>query len=213
MALSGVLIAAVRTGLTARLARSPATIAELASELDIEPAPTRLLLECLRAGGHVRVRSGRFELSRAGRRWLSPDAPFSVASFVAATSDYWTWWSGLDFAVRAPSAVSLAARSPGRGLISGQGTPHGHHDTPPDDPYWRRYILGQLDLARLCASEVARKLPLARGARSVLDIGGGHGWYSAELCRRHPGLSATVLDLPGSASVGRPVAAGAARGG
>ena len=73
------------------------------------------------------------------------------------------------------------------------------------DPYWRRYITGQLDLARLSASEVARKLRLPGDARSLLDIGGGHGWYSAELCRRHPGLTATVLDLPGSAAIGREI--------
>ena len=46
---------------------------------------------------------------------------------------------------------------------------------------------------------------LPENAGSVLDVGGGHGWYSATLCRRHAGLSATVLDLPGSARVGREV--------
>ena len=35
------------------------------------------------------------------------------------------------------------------------------------------------------------------GCAKLLDIGGGHGWYSAELCRRYPRLTATVL---GSAS-------------
>jgi cyclopropane fatty-acyl-phospholipid synthase-like methyltransferase len=56
---------------------------------------------------------------------------------------------------------------------------------------------------------VARKLRLPSGARQVLDIGGGHGLYSAALCRRHPGLTATVLDLPGSAAVGREIVAAA----
>ncbi len=82
------------------------------------------------------------------------------------------------------------------------GRPVGHHGAPPDDPYWRRYIGGQYELARLSAAEVARKLPLGGNPRSVLDIGGGHGWYSAQLCRRYPRLTATVLDLPGSAADG-----------
>jgi cyclopropane fatty-acyl-phospholipid synthase-like methyltransferase len=80
---------------------------------------------------------------------------------------------------------------------------------PPDDPYWERYIRGQRELARLSAAEVARKLRLPSGARQLLDIGGGHGLYSAALCRRHPGLTATVLDLPGSAAVGREIVAAA----
>jgi cyclopropane fatty-acyl-phospholipid synthase-like methyltransferase len=43
----------------------------------------------------------------------------------------------------------------------------------------------------------------------MLDLGGGHGWYAARLCRRHPGLSAVVIDLPGSAAVGREIMAAA----
>ena len=87
------------------------------------------------------------------------------------------------------------------------GQPTGHHDAPPGDPYWQRYISGQLDLARLSAAEVARKLRLPGDPRSLLDIGGGHGWYSAELCRRYPQLTATVFDLPGSAAIGREIIA------
>jgi SAM-dependent methyltransferase len=190
MGLSGILIAAVRTGLAARLAQAPATAAELAADVGLDPVPTRLLLDCLRSGGHVSFRNGRYQLSRSSRRWLDPDSELSVARFVAGTADYWTWWSGLDEVTR-------------------RGQPVGHHDAPPGDPYWRRYITGQLDLARLSANEVARKLRLPAGAHSLLDIGGGHGWYSAQLCRRYPGLTATVLDLPGSAAIGREIIAAA----
>ena len=87
------------------------------------------------------------------------------------------------------------------------GQPFGHHDAAPDDRYWQRYIRGQHELARLSAREVARKLRLPRNSHSLLDIGGGHGWYAAELCRRHPRLTATVLDLPGSAAIGRQIIA------
>lgn len=190
MALSGMLIAAVRTGMTARLARQPSTAADLAADLGLDPVPTRLLLDCLRSAGHVTSRAGRYQLSRSSRRWLDPDSELSVTRFVAGTSDYWGWWSGLDEVTRG-------------------GRPAGHHDAPPGDPYWRRYIGGQLELARLSADEVARKLRLPGGPRSLLDIGGGHGWYSAQLCRRYPQLTATVLDLPGSAAIGREIIAGA----
>lgn len=188
MALSGVVIAAIHSGVTARLAEKPATAAELADELGLDPVPTGLLLDCLQSCGHLTCRGGRYELSRSSRRWLDPDSDLSMAQFVAGTADYWTWWSGLPEVIRS-------------------GQPVGHHDAAPDDPYWHRYISGQLELARLSASEVARKLRLPRNSRSLLDIGGGHGWYSAELCRRHPSLTATVLDLPGSAAIGRDIIA------
>src|SRR5215469_2463522 len=137
-----------------------------------------------------RCQAGRYRLSRSGRRWLHPDSGLSVARFVAGTADYWSWWSGLDEVTRgAPVA--------------------GHHDAPPGDPYWRRYIGGQSELARLSAAEVARTLRLPGHPGSVLDIGGGHGWYSAQLCRRYRHLTATVLDLPGSAAIGREIIAAA----
>lgn len=190
MALSGVLVAAVRTGMIAALTERPSTAAELAAGLGLDPVPVRMLLDCLRSAGHVTRRGERYRLSRRSRRWLDPESPLSVARFVAGTADYWDWWAGLDEVTR-------------------HGRPVGHHRAAPDDPYWRRYINGQLDLARLSAAEVARKLKLPARARSLLDIGGGHGWYSAELCRRHPGLTATVLDLPGSAAAGREIIAAA----
>jgi len=187
MAASGVLVAAVRTGIVARLASAPASAEEIARDLSLAPTPTRLLLDCLIAAGHARRgRDGVVRLARRDRRWLDPESEVGVARFVNACGDYFDWWRDLDRLIETGASVE-------------------HHDRGPDDPYWRRYVLGQLDLARLTAAEVARRLVLPAGAGSVLDVGGGHGWYSATLCRRHPGLSATVLDLPGSARVGREV--------
>jgi SAM-dependent methyltransferase len=190
MALSGVVVAAVRTGVTSRLAAGDATAAEVAADLGLDPLPTRLLLDCLRSAGHVAERSGRYRLSRSARRWLDPGSPLSVAGYVAGTADYWPWWAGLDETVRT-------------------GTSSGSHHAEPDDAYWRRYMTGQRELARLSAAEVARKLPLPASPRALLDIGGGHGWYSARLAERYPTLTATVLDLPGSAAVGRELIAAA----
>jgi SAM-dependent methyltransferase len=184
VATSGVLVAAVRTGIVARLASAPARPEELARDLGLAPTPTRLLVDCLIAAGHARRgRDGAVRLARRDRRWLDPESEVGVARFVNACGDYFDWWRDLDRVIETGASVE-------------------HHDRGPEDPYWRRYILGQLDLARLSAPEVARRLVLPEGASSVLDVGGGHGWYAATLCRRHPGLSATVLDLPGSARVG-----------
>jgi SAM-dependent methyltransferase len=190
MALSGIIVAAVRTGITARLAAGHATAPQLAADLGLDPLPTGLLLDCLRSAGHVTERSGRYRLSRSARRWLDPASPLSVAAYVAGAADYWPWWSGLDEAVRT-------------------GKTSGSHGAAPGDPYWHRYITGQRELARLSAAEVARKLPLPGRPQALLDIGGGHGGYAAALCARYPGLHATVLDLPGSAAVGRELIAAA----
>ena len=188
MALSGVLIAATRLGVTSRLADRPATVAQLAAELELDLTATQLLVDCLRSIGHLTRRGSRYELSATARRWLDPRAELSVARFIEGNHDYWAWWSNLTDVVRT-------------------GQSFHHHDAAPDDLYWRRYVTGQFELARLSASEVAGKVRLPSGPRTLLDIGGGHGWYSVQLCRRHPSLVATVLDLPGSARIGREIVA------
>ena len=191
MALSGVVVAAVRSGVTARLAGGQATAPKVAADLGLDPLPTRLLLDCLRSAGYVAQRSGRYRLTRRGRRWLDPASPLSVAAYVAGR----------------------------RRLLVLVGRAAGHHADRerhrvrtrrgPTTRTGSRYIAGQRELARLSAAEITKKLPLPRRPRALLDLGGGHGWYSASLCRRYPGLTATVLDLPGSAAVGREIIAAA----
>jgi O-methyltransferase domain len=190
MALAGALVAGAELGLYPRLAKGPASAAQLAVDLNLDQAGVELVLELLRAAGHVARRADGYRLSRRGRRWLDPGSDLSVAGFVASNTDYWAWWA----------ALPQVART---------GQPVGHHAVDPDDPFWDRYIHGQFELARLSAGEVARKVPVPSGSTTLLDVGGGHGWYSASLCRRHPDLRATVLDLPGSARVGRQIMAAA----
>lgn len=176
----------VATGLFERLARGgPATGDDLARELGLQPAGTRLLCECLAAMGHLKVARGRrYRLSRRSRPWLDPASPRSVTAFVEHSATYWPWWEQLEALVRDGTHVEL-------------------HDAGADDPSWEVYIRGQFQLARLSAPEVAKAVALPDGARSVLDVAGAHGWFSAALCDRHPGLRATVVDLPGSAAIGR----------
>lgn len=178
----------VAVGLFERLARGgPARGDDLARDLGLQLAGTRLLCESLAAMGHLKVgRDGRYRLSRRSRRWLDPASPRAVTHFVAHSATYWPWWDGLEELVRDGTHVEL-------------------HDAAPQDASWQTYVRAQYELARLSAPEVARAVALRAGARSVLDVAGAHGWFSAALCDRHPGLRATVVDLPGSAAVGRQI--------
>src|SRR4029450_10865269 len=61
---------------------------------------------------------------------------------------------------------------------------------------WALYQRGMRNIAGLSAGELARRVPVPRGARDMLDVGGSHGYHSVVLCRRRLGLRSTVLDLP-----------------
>src|SRR5690349_12245016 len=99
---------AQRTGVFKRLARGPATVVELAEELDLQPAGVKLLCDSLAAAGVVRARrGGRYELARRARRWLDPDSGSYVGGFLADTDNYWPWWAGLEDLVRDGRHVEL----------------------------------------------------------------------------------------------------------
>jgi 2-polyprenyl-3-methyl-5-hydroxy-6-metoxy-1,4-benzoquinol methylase len=185
---------AQRTGILGALAEGPREPGELAEHLGLQQTGTERVLDVIASLGHVKQRpDGRYEMTASGRPWLDPRSDTYLGDFLADTAHYWDWYAGLEDLVRDGRHVEL-------------------HGKGPDDPYWRSYIRGQYQLARLSSAEVAKAIPLAGGAGAVLDVAGAHGEYSMALCRRHEGLRATIVDLPGSAKVGEEIVAEAGMG-
>lgn len=199
MATSRVLMAGVRLGIFEELAEGPKTARDIAQRRRLDTAGATHLLDCLCALGHVE-RSGfenhpdalwegiLYTLTKRARPWLDPGSPTFVGAFLEFNYDQWEWWSGLEEVVQTGKGYEI-------------------HDYSPDDPRWERYIRAMFCLARLSAPEIARKVRMPPSATSLLDLAGGHGWFAAEFCKQHPGLIATVLDLPGSARIGRRIIA------
>ena len=170
--------------------------AEVAADLGLDPLPTRLLLDCLRSAGHVAERSGRYRLTRRGRRWLDPASRLSVAAYVAG-------------AARLLVLVGRAAR--GR---ADRRTSSGSHERAA-----RRPVLAALHGAASaswpgCRPPRWRESCRCRAGRAPCSTSAAAtAGTPRALCRRYPELTATVLDLPGSAAVGREVIAAAGPGG
>ena len=72
---------------------------------------------------------------------------------------------------------------------------------------WDAYQRGMRAQANVAGPRLARLIPVPRGARDMLDIGGSHGYWSVLLCRRHPELRATVFDLPAAVERAAPLLA------
>ena len=70
-----------------------------------------------------------------------------------------------------------------------------------DEEKTRNFVLAMHERARGIGSILAHLVDLS-GRRRLLDVGGGPGTYSASLVQQTPGLSATVLDVPGVLKVG-----------
>jgi 2-polyprenyl-3-methyl-5-hydroxy-6-metoxy-1,4-benzoquinol methylase len=167
------------------LADRPATAPELAERLSLDPLGTDALLVALHTIGYLDSdRDGRYRPADVVGRWLEP-----LRAFVVDFSyDMWEAWGQVEHAVRTGEPVG------------------GLHDRPGDDPHWERYMRGLFALSRMAGSDLARAVG-AKDPRTLLDIAGGHGGFSIAMCERHPGLSATVLELEGAARVGRAIVA------
>jgi 2-polyprenyl-3-methyl-5-hydroxy-6-metoxy-1,4-benzoquinol methylase len=184
-----VLGAAQRLGVFARLLQGPATAGRLAEDLGLQVAGTRLLCENIAGLGVLDQDRHTFELAGAARKWLDPTSDTYIGTWLEHTATYWEWYGDLERIVREGGSFEI------------------HREPAEDAEYWRVYITGQFEIARLSAQEVAKAIRLGDSPTALLDVAGGHGWFSAELCKRHATLKATVIDLPGSARVGREIIA------
>ena len=186
-------ITATQLGVIDALAKQPATAEQVANQLQLDPLGVQALLTALRTLGYLDVSDDApgsadvYRPSHAGQALVS-DSPQSVAHFVGAYSAYaWDMLGGLDAA------------------LQGQRVPDSH-ERPPGDAFWNHYIRGLFQLARGECDEAAQLVPVEHPQR-MLDIAGGHGGFAMAMCRLHPTLTATVLDLPASAHVGRQIVA------
>jgi len=178
-------IAATRLGVFAALAARAATSAELASERGLDVAGTEALLTALASLGYLEADpDGTHRLAEVAARRLVPESAESIATFVGDYQPFaWDMLGGLEDA------------------LTGASRP-GSHDRPPGDPFWAAYIRGLFELSRNEHPENAA-LVAVDAPRELVDVAGGHGGFAMAMCRRHPGLHATVLDLPASVAVGR----------
>ena len=173
-------ITGVRLGVFDALDEQPATAEELAHRLGTDPHATASLLEALRSLRYVRRHENRYANATAAARWLvrirSPDLVEATRFLELVAFDM---WADLERSVRSGQPVRPI------------------YAWLEDDPErsaafqaWTRWIASSL------APEIVHRVSLPAAARTLLDVGGGHGRYAAAFCLARPGLSAVVFDLP-----------------
>ena len=169
------------------LAARPLTAEETAAACGSAPGPTALLLDALAASSYLRFREGRFELTPRSRSWLLSTSDSSVRDKLLLQIVEWRWLEELEKFVRSGRPLDF----------------HGTMTAEERDLYHR----GMRALAGIAGPEVAGRVPVPRGARRMLDLGGSHGHFAAEICRRHPNLTAEVMDLPEAVEAAAPLLA------
>jgi cyclopropane fatty-acyl-phospholipid synthase-like methyltransferase len=196
------IMVAVRVGVFEALTGGAGTPEEVARACGLAEVPSRRLLYALVGIGYlVPGRTpGSVALSPVARRWLVRGSPYDVIDKVLFSFDEWRLVEGYEAFVRGEGPVGLHGAAAGAAAARTAHEPSPNLDRAPSDDVdaeaWARYQRGLRAVAVVSVDEVARRTPVPRGARRLLDLGGGHGRFAAALVRRHPGLRATVVDLP-----------------
>ncbi|HYQ85769.1 MAG TPA: methyltransferase [Bacteroidota bacterium] len=172
-----VLVLASRFGIFDELNRRAQTPAEIARSLSLPLESAELMLSSLNAAGYLKKRRAVYSLAPQAAKWLVRTSPHSLAHLLEYLDLLHHHWLTLEDSLRR-----------GRPLTT-------YVETFGEDE-WRIYTDGMMDLAKLIIPRLLPKIALPAGARSLLDLGGSHGLYAIELCRKHPGLKATIADFP-----------------
>jgi SAM-dependent methyltransferase len=172
-----VVAAAAEVGIFAALADGPSAEEELVHNLGLDPRALGMLIPVLTDLGLVWCRDGKVSLTPPAHRQLAdPDSPEYVAGGLPHWLQNVAGWARLPEALRT-------------------GRPVRDPTVPRDEGSIARFMAG---MAAAPSERVARTVELClerhRGARTMLDLGGGPGHYARAFAAR--GLAVTLLDTP-----------------
>jgi SAM-dependent methyltransferase len=167
---------ATSLGVFEALAAGPLTLQQIAERCATDRRATQQLLNAMVAMRCLRARGDRYVLPRKMRDWVLADGKYSFRDQILLHYLEWRWWEHCEQYVRT-------------------GRPLRVHQAMTVEQ-WGVYQRGMRSGVAFPANWIARRLRLPASARTMLDIGGAHGFFSVAICRRHPRLHATILELP-----------------
>jgi len=177
-----------KLGIFEKLSGGPLSAQELAAELDISEYGLSLLLDALWGVGYLERNQGKYKNAKVAQKWLVESSPQYTGNLLRHIDDLWESIGWLDEAVKAGKPV------------------RNFYDYLSKHPTaWRNYTLGQRDIAKAIVGEIVSKVKLPPQARTLLDLGGAHGYYSVAFCRKYPDLTALVIDFESPVAIGQEV--------
>jgi len=183
------LLAADELGVLASIAAAPGSADELASRLDLNKRPLRSVLALLASLGFLAPRAGRYHLTDAARHHLLPSSPLYWGGVWASARQHNTWYTRLRRALTTPDPAEEIPEIGGEGNIGSWAS----GDIAPDEAASMvRYMHSHSAAAALGVAQS----DLFADTRRLLDVGGCSGVFAIALAERHPGLTATIMDLP-----------------
>lgn len=165
-------------GIYEAIGKGQKTFEQVAADCKTDPHATKQLLNCLVGLGYLSWSNNNYSLKKKYHKWLLKESEANLIGKLRFQLYEWNWIAMLEDYVRTGKTLQL-------------------HSTV-DEKEWNLYQEGMRDLSVNAAKDLAKKIPMPKNATTMLDIGGSHGLYSIELCKKHPQLKSTILELPGA---------------
>ncbi|MDX1640504.1 MAG: hypothetical protein R3220_02315, partial [Balneolaceae bacterium] len=154
---------------------NPSTLEVLAKKIDCNERALQNLLNVLIPLGYIKVASNQYSLTKYAKKSIPIDLFSEMVPFIKEQN-----------ILNVQRVKRALKEAPEEGVVG--------WETVKEGEIGRSYQVTMRWLASSTVDEVTKKVKLAKGSEKMLDIGGSHGLYSVEMCRKYPNLEATVLD-------------------
>ena len=183
--LTQALYVATRLGIADALRDGPRSAEEVAAVVGADPDATYRLMRALASHGVLKLRGGRFRLTRMGQA-LRSDYYGSMAPFIAmiGSPQHWEHWG----------ALLHSARTGGTAVEELRGT--SIFEYLDSNPEYAAVFNDAMTGVSTMAIEMAVPLYDFSDRKLIVDVGGGHGALLAEVLARAPQSRGVLFDLP-----------------
>ncbi len=175
--ISKFLLEAVDKGIFEAIGNKKVSLSQIANVCNLNEKALRSLLGVLATLGLINHKNNSFYLTPKSKKWILKDSPDTL---------YWLMMFDNRVCLKWMDNVGTFLET-GRGLQ--------YHNTLNEEE-WFYYQKAMEAAASATSKEAVKKIPVPASASAMLDIGGSHGLYSVALCKKYPGLSSVILDLP-----------------
>ena len=160
-------------------------LGDLAREMKVSERGLAILCRNLAMAGLLHKKGNHYRNSRLAAAALNADDPGYRGGYLQLIANHATDWLRLADSVRTGEPLDK--------------------DEPEAPDYRRQFTWAMHHRTLETAPMIAGQLPL-KGARTLLDLGGGPGTYAMAFLARNPGLRATVCDRPAALEVAKEIA-------
>ncbi len=169
---------AVKLKIADQLSMAFQDVNSIAKGANVSEVGAELILDCLDALGYAQKKGTQYAFTKRGFKNLSPQSPNNFRHFILFCDYLYKGYIHLDETIR-------LGKRPQSNMLEEM-----------TDYEWELFSRAMIDISRTNFKEIPGKIPVSKTHTKMLDLGGSHGLYSIELCKRNPNLKATIVDLP-----------------